>query len=81
MLDRSGAPIEGLLGIGLGSGVFSRALVGGELSFSGQTNSLWQWQNAVGGLVARQLQPTEVTKPLKRTPIAAMPVLPRLQSV
>ena len=81
VLDRSGAPIEGLLGIGLGSGFFSRELVGGELSFSGQTNSLWQWQNAVGGLVARQLQPAELAKPLKSTPIAAMPVLPRLQSV
>jgi hypothetical protein len=81
VLDRNGAPIEGLLGIGLGSGFFSRELVGGELSFSGQTNSLWQWQNAVGGLIARQLQPAAVTKSVKPTPIAAMPVLPRLQSV
>lgn len=81
VLDRNGAPIEGVLGIGLGSGFFSRELVGGELSFSGQTNSLWQWQNAVGGLIARQLQTAEVAKPLKPTPIAAMRVLPRLQSV
>jgi len=81
VMDRHGAPIDGLFGIGLGTGFFSRDLVGGELSFSGQTNSLWQWQNAVGGLIARQIQATEMVKPVKRTPIAAMPVLPRLQSV
>ena len=81
VLDQSGAPIEGLLGIGLGSGFFSRELVGGELSFSGQTNSLWQWQNAIGGLIVRQIQKAAVKTPLTRTPIAPMPVLPRLQSV
>jgi len=80
VLDRHGAPIEGLFGIGLGSGFFSRELVGGELSFSGQTNSLWQWQNAVGGLIARQLQTAEVTKPLEPTPIAAKRILLGLQS-
>lgn len=81
VLDRSGAPIDGLFGIGLGSGFFSRELVGGELSFSGQTNSLWQWQNAVGDLIARQLQAADVAKRIKPTRIAPMPVLPRLQSV
>jgi hypothetical protein len=81
VLDRNGVPIEGLLGIGLGSGFFSRELVGGELSFSGQTNSLWQWQNAIGGLIARQLQAAAVTASLKQAPMTAMPVSPRLQSV
>ncbi|HEX3973242.1 MAG TPA: hypothetical protein VHX19_18070 [Stellaceae bacterium] len=81
VLDRRGAPIEGLLAIGLGSGFFSRELVGGELSFSGQTNSLWQWQNAVGGLVARQIQALEPEKPIKQAPIAALAALPPLQSV
>jgi hypothetical protein len=81
VLDRSGAPIEGLLGIGLGNGFFSRELVGGELSFSGQTNSLWQWQNAIGGLIARQIHTAAEKMPLKRMPIAAMSGLPRLQSV
>lgn len=81
VLDRRGAPIEGLFGIGLGSGFFSRELVGGELSFSGQTNSLWQWQNAVGGLIARQLQTAEVAKSLEAASIAPIPVLPDLQSV
>jgi hypothetical protein len=81
VLDRNGTPIEGLLGIGLGSGFFSRELVGGELSFSGQTNSLWQWQNAIGDLIARQIQAAEATKRTRRTPFSAMPALPRLQSV
>ena len=81
VLDRSGAPIAGLFGIGLGSGFFSRELVGGELSFSGQTNSLWQWQNAVGDLIARQLQTPHVAKPVTRTPVSALPALSRLQSV
>jgi hypothetical protein len=81
VLDRCGAPIQGLFGIGLGAGFFSRELVGGELSFSGQTNSLWQWQNAIGGLIARQIQAAEMSKPTKRPPVAAIRVLPRLQSV
>jgi len=81
VLDRNGTPIEGLLGIGLGSGFFSRELVGGELSFSGQTNSLWQWQNAIGGLIARQIQAAEAAKPTGRTPVSAVRPLPRLQSV
>jgi hypothetical protein len=81
VIDRKGRPIDGLLAIGLGTGFFSRELVGGELSFSGQTNSLWQWQNAVGGLIARQIQAAEVARPVKRTRIVAMSVSPRLQSV
>src|SRR6185312_8129477 len=81
VLDRHGAPIEGLFGIGLGSGFFSRELVGGELSFSGQTNSLWQWQNAIGGLIARQIQAAEAAKPTGRTTVSAVRPLPRLQSV
>jgi hypothetical protein len=81
VIDRKGRPIEGLLAIGLGTGFFSRELVGGELSFSGQTNSLWQWQNAVGGLIAQQIQTADVAKSVTRTPIAAMSASPRLQSV
>ena len=81
VLDRAGTPIVGLLGIGLGSGFFSRELVGGELSFSGQTNSLWQWQNAIGALVVRQIKAAEPTRAKTLTPIAATRAVPRLQSV
>jgi hypothetical protein len=79
VLDARAMPIEGLFGIGLASGFFSRELVGGELSFSGQTNSLWQWQNAVGGLIAQQLQ--SAAKALPAPFISERPVLPRLEPV
>jgi hypothetical protein len=81
ILDRNGTPIKGLLGIGLGSGFFSRELVGGELSFSGQTNSLWQWQNAIGDLIVRQIQAGEPTKRTTQTPITPLRASPPLQSV
>jgi hypothetical protein len=55
VLDRTGAPIAGLLGIGLAAGFISPDTSGGEPSFSGQTNGLWQWQNEVGVLIASQL--------------------------
>jgi hypothetical protein len=81
VLDERGIPIDGLLGIGLASGFFSRELVGGELSFSGQTNSLWQWQNAVGSLIARQIQATDATTPAKPKSVAATLGLEPLQSI
>jgi hypothetical protein len=79
VLDRRGTPIRGLLAIGLGSGFFSRELVGGERSFSGQTNSLWQWQNAVGALIAEQIRAVEPK--VEPAPLATIEVLPRLQPV
>jgi hypothetical protein len=81
VLDGHGMAIDGLLGIGLGSGFLSREIVGGERSFSGQTNSLWQWQNAVGGLVARQIQEIAGAMRVKPRPIVAMPALSPLQSI
>lgn len=81
VLDKCGMPIDGLFGIGLASGFFSRELVGGELSFSGQTNSLWQWQNAIGHLIAQQLQATGAIKELRTRSSQGHAVLPRLQSV
>ncbi len=55
VLDAQRMPLDGLLGIGLAAGFSAPEKVGGEPSFSGQTNSLWQWQNDVGALVARQI--------------------------
>lgn len=52
ILDIAGEPIPGLLGVGLAAGFVSREAVGGEPSFSGQTNGLWQWQNDVGAIIA-----------------------------
>lgn len=81
VLDRGGKPIAGLLGIGLGTGFFSREIVGGELSFSGQTNSLWQWQNAVGGLIARQVQQTQAVEHAAPVASAELSVLSPLQAI
>ncbi|WP_137126167.1 aminotransferase DegT [Roseomonas sp. HF4] len=55
VLDMAGDPVPGLLGIGLAAGFVSREAVGGERSFSGQTNGLWQWQNDVGAIVAERV--------------------------
>jgi hypothetical protein len=55
VLDANAAAIPGLLGIGLAAGFSSSETIGGEPSFSGQTNGVWQWQNDVGALIARRL--------------------------
>lgn len=55
VLDVAGTPIPGLLGLGLAAGFVSREAVGGEPSFSGQTNGLWQWQNDVGAIIAQRV--------------------------
>ncbi|WP_297493935.1 FAD/NAD(P)-binding protein [Acidocella sp.] len=55
VLDAAGQALPGLFGIGLACGFRSPELSGGEPSFSGQTNGIWQWQNEVGGHIARQL--------------------------
>jgi len=55
VLDAAGAAIPGLLGIGLAAGFIARGTSGGEPSFTGQSNGLWQWQNEVGLRIAREL--------------------------
>ncbi len=56
VLDASGAPIPGLLGLGLAAGFTSGPEIGGEPSFSGQTNGLWQWHNTIGAIIATRLR-------------------------
>ena len=51
ILDASGAPIPGLLGIGLAAGFVPSGGLGGERSFVGQANGLWLWQNDIGALI------------------------------
>lgn len=55
VLDATGSPVRGLFGIGLAAGFVPNGALGGEASFSGQTNGLWLWQNDVGALIIRQL--------------------------
>lgn len=48
IVDATGDPIPGLFGMGLGLGYRLPGSMGGEKSFSGQTNGLWLYQNDVG---------------------------------
>ena len=56
VLDAAGEPIAGLLAIGLAAGFTSRETAGGEPSFFGQTNGLWQWQHDVGAIIAKHVE-------------------------
>jgi hypothetical protein len=51
VLTDNGQPIPGLFGIGLASGFVPSGPLGGESSFSGQTNGLWLYQNGVGKII------------------------------
>jgi hypothetical protein len=48
-----GAPIPGVFGVGLGSGFVPRGAMAREASFAGQQNSLWLYQNGLGGMIYR----------------------------
>ena len=50
-----GAPLNGVYGIGLAAGFVPWGRLGGEPSFRGQANGLWQWQNDVGLMIVDQL--------------------------
>ena len=55
IVDATGAAIPGLYGIGLAAGFVPWGKLGGEASFSGQANGLWQWQNDVGAMIVDQV--------------------------
>lgn len=55
VIDSGGAPLPGLFGIGLAAGFVPWGAMGGEPSFRGQANGLWQWQNDVGMMIVAQL--------------------------
>ena len=50
-----GTPVPGAYGIGLAAGFVPWGAMGGEKSFVGQANGLWQWQNDVGLMIIDQL--------------------------
>lgn len=56
--DANGDPIAGLFGIGLAAGFVPWGALGGEASFRGQANGLWQWQNDVGLMIVNQVLDT-----------------------
>ncbi len=53
--DAEGLQIPGAYGIGLAAGFVPEGRLGGEKSFKGKANGLWQWQNDVGQLIVDQL--------------------------
>ena len=55
VIDAQGAPLPGLFGIGLAAGFVPWGAMGGEPSFRGQANGLWQWQNDVGMMIVEQV--------------------------
>lgn len=55
VVDAGGAPLPGLFGIGLAAGFVPWGAMGGEPSFRGQANGLWQWQNDVGLMIVEQV--------------------------
>jgi hypothetical protein len=55
VLDAAGTPVPGLLGIGLASGFTLDGPLGGEPSFTGQTNGLWLYQNGIGRRIVDRL--------------------------
>ena len=55
IVNADGDAIPGLYGIGLAAGFVPWGKLGGEASFSGQANGLWQWQNDVGAMIVDQV--------------------------
>lgn len=55
VLDAQDGPIPGAFGIGLAAGFVPWGAMGGEPSFRGQANGLWQWQNDVGQMIVDQV--------------------------
>ena len=55
LLDANDHPIAGVFGIGLAAGFVPWGRLGGEASFRGQANGLWQWQNDVGQMIIDQV--------------------------
>ena len=55
IVGADGRPVPGAFGIGLAAGFVPWGKLGGEPSFRGQANGLWQWQNDVGLMIVDQV--------------------------
>jgi hypothetical protein len=55
VLDRAGNVLPNVYGVGLASGFRYTGALGGEPSFTGQTNGLWLYQNDIGDMLRRQM--------------------------
>jgi UDP-N-acetylglucosamine 2-epimerase (non-hydrolysing) len=68
VLDQLQNPIPGVFALGLAAGFVPKGNLGGEPSFTGQTNGLWLWQNAIGALVMRGCRPERSMVPRRKSP-------------
>lgn len=59
VLDSASQPIPNMYGIGLASGYIIKGDLGGEPSFTGQTNGLWLYQNGIGEIILNQILPQQ----------------------
>lgn len=55
LLDGQGNAIPNAYAMGLATGFIPAGTLGGEPSFSGQTNGIWYYQNALAGLISSRL--------------------------
>lgn len=55
VLDADGRALPGLFGIGLATGFRPSGALGGEPSFTGQTNGIWLYQHGIGERILRQI--------------------------
>lgn len=67
VLDTTGTPIPNFYGIGLASGFMLSGSLGGEPSFTGQTNGLWLYQNGVGERILNQIINDKTPMPVAET--------------
>ena len=61
VIDATHQPVPGAYGIGFAAGIRTTGALGGEPSFTGQSNGLWLWQNAIGQRIVDQLLATAQT--------------------
>jgi hypothetical protein len=66
LLRADGAELPNVFGIGLGTGFRPSEAMGCEPNFDGQANSLWLYQNDIGGLIYRGIQAATSLTPAVR---------------
>ena len=67
VLDESGNVVPGVFALGLAAGFVPSGSLGGEPSFTGQTNGLWLWQNDIGAMIMRSISRERRTRAARKT--------------
>jgi hypothetical protein len=61
MVDATGRVIPGMFAMGLATGFIPSGALGGEPSFTGQTNGIWYYQNALAEQIINHLHGENTT--------------------